>query len=496
MSGFEERKHVLSVQSHVVHGYVGNKSAVFPLQLLGFEVDAVNSVQFCCHTGYPKFGGQVLGGEELWSLVAGLDANGLAASYSHLLTGYIGSATFLRTVIRLVGLLRERCGRDLVYVCDPVLGDHGKLYVPEELVAIYRAEVVPLATLLTPNQFECELLTGVSVASEADAVRACDALHGRGVPLVALTSLDYVGDERIAMLLSERVDVADGADGDGRGWRSEQYVLELPRLRGRYTGTGDLTAALLLAWLRSHPLEPALALEKCGATMSAVLRRTLRERSPSIVPCGDGAATREVPPEIALVRSKRAIEAPPTRAPSKGGAVLSATCINLRGAIRAVVLAAPLRADDADALAWLRGAAAVATLGAATDAPPGTCAVPRGPNAAAALADALGRPKPSAVLVLAATRDDALFARDCGYLAVALLPRAADDDDGDDEAADGGRSPADRARGLSWFADDDAADDDGPPRCVAPAWANDRALVPFAVSSLSGLRRFVTASSP
>ncbi|EGB02658.1 hypothetical protein AURANDRAFT_35023, partial [Aureococcus anophagefferens] len=236
-------KHVLSVQSHVVHGYVGNKSAVFPLQLLGFEVDAVNSVQFCCHTGYPKFGGQVLDGDALWSLVEGLDANGLAAGYSHLLTGYIGSATFLRSVIRLLRLLRERCGPDLVYVCDPVLGDHGKLYVPEDLVDIYRAEVVPLATVLTPNQFECELLTGVAVNSEADAVRACAALHARGVPLVCLTSLDYVGGDRIAMLLSERLDDA----------RSEQYVLELPRLRGRYTGTGDLTAALLLAWLKAHP---------------------------------------------------------------------------------------------------------------------------------------------------------------------------------------------------------------------------------------------------
>ena len=236
-------KHVLSVQSHVVHGYVGNKSAVFPLQLLGFEVDAVNSVQFCCHTGYPKFGGQVLDGDALWSLVEGLDANGLAAGYSHLLTGYIGSATFLRSVIRLLRLLRERCGPDLVYVCDPVLGDHGKLYVPEDLVAIYRAEVVPLATVLTPNQFECELLTGVAVNSEADAVEACAALHARGVPLVCLTSLDYVGGDRIAMLLSERLDEA----------RSEQYVLELPRLRGRYTGTGDLTAALLLAWLKAHP---------------------------------------------------------------------------------------------------------------------------------------------------------------------------------------------------------------------------------------------------
>lgn len=68
-------KRVLSVQSHVVHGYVGNKCATFPLQLLGYEVDAVNSVQFCCHTGYPTFSGSVLGGDDLDKLVDGLDAN-------------------------------------------------------------------------------------------------------------------------------------------------------------------------------------------------------------------------------------------------------------------------------------------------------------------------------------------------------------------------------------------------------------------------------------
>ena len=121
-----EEGRVLSIQSHVVHGHVGNKSAVFPLQLLGFEVDPINSVQFSNHTGYSNgFRGQVLQGDQLWELVEGLDANELL-SYTHLLTGYIGSKSFLETVLRVLRRLRE-VNPDLIYVCDPVLGDNGKL---------------------------------------------------------------------------------------------------------------------------------------------------------------------------------------------------------------------------------------------------------------------------------------------------------------------------------------------------------------------------------
>ena len=114
---------VLSIQSSVCHGYVGNKSAVFPLQLLGFDVDPINSVQFSNHTGYEGgFEGQVLGGQELEALVDGLDANGLMPEYSHLLTGYIGSPSFLRAVLRVLARLRAR-RPGLRYVCDPVMGD-------------------------------------------------------------------------------------------------------------------------------------------------------------------------------------------------------------------------------------------------------------------------------------------------------------------------------------------------------------------------------------
>jgi pyridoxine kinase len=77
---------VLSIQSHTVQGYVGNKSAVFPLQLLGFDVDPINSVQFSNHTGYPTFRGQVLNGSQLWDLIEGLAENDLL-HYTHLLTG-------------------------------------------------------------------------------------------------------------------------------------------------------------------------------------------------------------------------------------------------------------------------------------------------------------------------------------------------------------------------------------------------------------------------
>ena len=116
-------RRVLSVQSHTVHGYVGNKSAVFPLQLLGFEVDPINSVQFSNHTGCSGgFRGEVLHGDQLWDLVEGLETNGLLRQYTHLLTGYIGSVTFLRTVIRTVRLLREK-DPTLRYHCDPVMGD-------------------------------------------------------------------------------------------------------------------------------------------------------------------------------------------------------------------------------------------------------------------------------------------------------------------------------------------------------------------------------------
>ena len=250
-------RRVLSIQSHVVSGYVGNKSAVFPLQLLGFDVDPVNSVQFSNHTGYNTVKGDVLGGEQLNSLVDGLVANGLHGQYSHMLTGYIGSTTFLRAVLRTLKILRK-ARPDLIYVCDPVMGDLGPgLYIPAELVAIYRDEVLPVATVITPNMFEAEKLTGMDIKNDGDAVRACRAMHTRGPRTIVLTSLEYEGEGKGELITC----IASQMDG------SEQQLhrILLPRVpspNGGYTGTGDLSAALLLAWTHRHPDDLPLALEK------------------------------------------------------------------------------------------------------------------------------------------------------------------------------------------------------------------------------------------
>lgn len=259
-------------------GYVGNKCAVFPLQLHGFDVDPILSVQFSNHTGYGSWKGEVMTGDQLWSLVEGLETNGLLQGYTHLLTGYIGSASMLRTVARLVRKLRSY-NPDLVYVCDPVMGDNGKIYVPVELAAIYREEIVPLATMLTPNQFEAEILTGMSICNEDDAAAACAALHAVGPPSVVLTSLDLDhggssgagteedGASSSITLLGSTVEPQAERCG-------QRFRIVVPRIPSYFTGTGDLCAALMLAWSAKRPAQLGLAAELAVASLQGVLKRT------------------------------------------------------------------------------------------------------------------------------------------------------------------------------------------------------------------------------
>lgn len=259
-----ETGRVLSIQSHTVQGYVGNKSAVFPLQLLGYDVDPINSVQFSNHTGYPTFKGQVLNGQQLWELIEGLEANDLLY-YTHLLTGYIGSVSFLNTVLRVVDKLRS-VNPKLTYVCDPVMGDEGKLYIPQELVTVYREKVVPVASMLTPNQFEAELLTGYRIVSERDGREACNKLHDAGPSKVVITSISINGDLRLI-----------GSHQKEKGQVPEQFKILIPKIPAYFTGTGDLMTALLLGWSNKHPDNLDKAAELAVSSLQAVLQRTVND---------------------------------------------------------------------------------------------------------------------------------------------------------------------------------------------------------------------------
>lgn len=296
----------------MVSGYVGNKAAVFPLQLLGYDVDVINSVQFSNHTGYP-FGweGEVLDGSMLGTLVDGMENNGLlsgdgSGGIGNILTGYIGSESFLRVVVSVVNKLKgynSKCR----YVCDPVLGDMGKFYVPEGLVDIYRRDVLPLADVITPNQFEVEQLTGISILSIRDAQRACCVLHDLGVSVVLITSIVFPNnggsndcDNASTDLLMPPSNDSIGMFASQRQYRSqrdsnqplvgeqskteytdEQYILYTPKLAGQFTGTGDVCAALFLGWTADNENDKkngdsslAVALEKLAGTMQAIVQRT------------------------------------------------------------------------------------------------------------------------------------------------------------------------------------------------------------------------------
>ncbi|XP_067113180.1 pyridoxal kinase-like [Osmerus mordax] len=293
---------VLSIQSHVVRGYVGNKSATFPLQVLGFEVDSINSVQFSNHTGYAHWKGQVLAAEELNVLYEGIKLNNVN-HYDYVLTGYTRDTSFLEMVVDIIQELKK-ANPSLVYVCDPVMGDQGTMYVPEVLLPIYREKVVSVADILTPNQFEAELLTGRKIHTQKDAVEVMDLLHQMGPDTVVLTSTDLTshhGDHFLVALGSQKTVHPDGTSS------TQKIRVEIPKVDAVFVGTGDLFAAMLLAWTHHHPNDLKTACEKTVSVMHHVIQRTFTYAKEM---AGPGRRPSPAQLELRMVQSKADIEKP------------------------------------------------------------------------------------------------------------------------------------------------------------------------------------------
>eukprot|EP00887_Chlorella_sp_A99_P007404 scaffold2.g7404.t1 len=258
------------IQSHVVHGYVGNKAAVLPLQLLNFE--------FSNNTGYPSWKGTVMSGEQLLEV----------------LDGYIGSVSLLRAIVQVAERLR-RYNPGLVYVCDPVMGDEGRLYCRPEMPEAFRTDIIPLASVLTPNQFEAELLTGLRIASEAEALAACAALHARGPHTVVITSSDLPGHASSVTVVASTTRAQEAG-------APQRLRLRVPRLQAYFTGTGDLLSALLLGWMSRHPANLKLAVELAVAGLQGVLRDTAAHAADMLAAGSSGCGGQ--PPPAALARAR------------------------------------------------------------------------------------------------------------------------------------------------------------------------------------------------
>ncbi|XP_014479960.1 PREDICTED: pyridoxal kinase [Dinoponera quadriceps] len=282
---------ILSIQSHVVSGYVGNKSATFPLQLLGFEVDAINSVQLSNHTGYKVVEGQILDDKNLDDLVDGLTQNNLD-KYTYLLTGYVGSASFLKRISLLVTTLKRKYP-NLIYVCDPVMGDNGKMYVPESLKKIYKEEIIPLADVLTPNQFELELLTDKKITSMSELQNALKELHQIGPQTIAVSSTEL--NSKLTAVVSATKD-------------DTLIKMDIPKIPATFTGSGDLFAALFLAHIHLQN-DIKIAMEKTLNSLYSVLLNTY-EYSKTYA-SDESQPARKI--ELRLIQSKNNIENPETR---------------------------------------------------------------------------------------------------------------------------------------------------------------------------------------
>jgi pyridoxine kinase len=260
---------ILSIQSWVSYGHVGNASAVFPLQRLGAEVWAVNTVQFSNHTGYGSWTGHVLSGEQIASLVEGIAARGVLGRCDAVLSGYMGDVGIGEAIAEAVARVKA-ANPAALYCCDPVIGDDDTgIYVRPGIDALMRDRALPLADIATPNRFELENLTGLACDTLASTKEAIGRLQAIGPRTVLVTSLrtDETPDDSIDMVA-----------GEGGAF----HRLRTPRLPVSVNGAGDAIAALFL-FHRLRSGSAATALECAGASIFGLLRRTLEAGSREIL---------------------------------------------------------------------------------------------------------------------------------------------------------------------------------------------------------------------
>jgi pyridoxine kinase len=260
---------LLSMQSHVAYGHVGNAAATFPLQRIGVEVWPIHTVQFSNHPGYGAWTGRVFEAALISELLDGIESLGVLGRCDGVLSGYMGSAETGAAILDAVARVRA-ANPKARYCCDPVIGDVGRdIYVRAGIPEFMRDHAVPAADVVTPNQFELDFLAGRASTTTGEVLAAVDALHTRGPGTVLVTSLHTEDTPR------DSIDLV-ASDASGR------FRLRTPRLPIAVNGAGDAIAALFFA----HHLRTgsaAQALSNAASSVFGLLRRTAEAASREIL---------------------------------------------------------------------------------------------------------------------------------------------------------------------------------------------------------------------
>ncbi|GAA1444775.1 pyridoxal kinase PdxY [Leifsonia poae] len=252
---------ILSIQSAVAYGHVGNSAAVFPLQRIGVEVLPVYTVNFSNHTGYGAWRGPLIAPEDVRDVITGIEERGVLGQIDAVLSGYQGSEGIGDVIVDAVSRVKA-ANPDAVYACDPVMGNATSgCFVAPAIPDLLRDRVVPVADIITPNQFELGYLTNTSPDTLESTLDSVDAARAMGPRTVLVTSVERPDrpDDTIEML---------AVDDEGA------WIVQTPRLPMKANGSGDVTAALFTAhYVRTGDAE--LALRKTVSSVYDLLARTL-----------------------------------------------------------------------------------------------------------------------------------------------------------------------------------------------------------------------------
>ncbi|HTV33667.1 MAG TPA: pyridoxal kinase [Methylocella sp.] len=253
---------IIAIQSHVVHGHVGNSAAVFPLQASGIDVAAVPTALFSNHPRYGSQRGQILDAQLVQDLLLGIEERGRIESCRIVITGYLGSAENAR-VMRDFVQRSKASNPKLLYLCDPVMGDEDcGFYVEEALRRRFFEELLPLADIAAPNAFEARQLCG-EVPSTPEEWAAAARILGPSTIIVTGAHFADSREERLSTLAIEP---------------GVAFLVSTPKLACRPCGTGDLfTALYATALIKNSPTQAALG--EAVSRVFAVLEETVRQQS-------------------------------------------------------------------------------------------------------------------------------------------------------------------------------------------------------------------------
>jgi pyridoxine kinase len=281
---------ILSIQSSVSYGHVGNSAAVFPLQRMGHEVMPVFTVVFSNHTGYGQWGGPMLTGTNVRDIVHGIAARGGLDDVQLILSGYQGGDDIGDAILDAVALVKQR-NPQAIYACDPVLGSaQSGCFVAPEVQSLIRDRVVPKADLITPNQFELGFLTGTDPHTLEETLTSVDLVRAAGPSKVLVTSM--LRPDRPEHTIEMLAVTDEGA-----------WAVQTPQLPFKANGSGDVTAALFGAHL-VHNKSAAHALALTAASVYELLENTLNsgEQELQLVQSQDAYVSPKYTFEVTQVR--------------------------------------------------------------------------------------------------------------------------------------------------------------------------------------------------